>query len=188
MGALPVLEDAETSPFRLQHGYRAPKVRQGNFTPILPLGLFRSTYPSTLRVSPSIGLPCFALSGLASFFLSLFLSPPQLFISLLFPPFPSCPISLFFINNHQILPSKAYFNFNNTTSTPQTPITNQHHQYACLRVLLPVWRHDCHQHHLHRLRPQAMQQLPSVLKHSSTDTSRRHSPPLLSQHTLGPVS
>lgn len=66
------------------------------------------------------------------------------------------------------------------TLTPQTPITNQHHQHACLRVLLPVWRHDSHQHHLHCLRPQAMQQLPSVLKHSPTDTSRRHFPPLSS--------
>merc|ERR1712000_429442 len=40
---------------------------------------------------------------------------------------------------------------------------NLHHQHACLRVLLPVWRHDCHQHHLHRLRPQAVPCLPHVL-------------------------
>jgi hypothetical protein len=59
-----------------------------------------------------------------------------------------------------------------STRSPERPRSHLHphstlpppaSQHACVRVLLQVRKHDCHQHHLHRLRPQAVQQLPSVL-------------------------
>jgi len=50
------------------------------------------------------------------------------------------------------------------TTRPATLQTHAtHHQNACFRVLLPVRWHDCHQHHLHRLRPLPVQRLPGLL-------------------------
>ena len=124
-------------------------------------------------MSPSVGLPYSALSGLASFSLSL--SSSTIYIPLLPPISKLAYLPLL----HQQSPDytipgllqllQHHFN----TSTPQNPITNQHHRHACLRVLLPVWRHDCHQHHLHRLRSQAVQQLPSVLNAFTEESLRR---------------
>ncbi|KAJ0153004.1 hypothetical protein HZ326_4614 [Fusarium oxysporum f. sp. albedinis] len=70
---------------------------------------------------------------------SLSLSSSTIYIPLLPPPFPSWPTSLFFINNHQTIPSQDYFNFYNTTPTLQhhktpspTNITNMPaYEYCC---------------------------------------------------------
>lgn len=178
MWALPVLEDAETSPFRLQHGYSVQsKVISPPFSWTLLINISEH----------SEGVPFRWLALLCLVWPRLFLSL-SLLLNYLYPSSslrsqtdsslssPSTITRLYLPSQELLQLQQNHAN----TLTPQTPITNQHHQHACLRVLLPVWRHDSHQHHLHCLRPQAMQQLPSVLKHSPTDTSRRHFPPLSS--------
>ncbi|KAH7175443.1 hypothetical protein EDB81DRAFT_4379 [Dactylonectria macrodidyma] len=60
------------------------------------------------------------------------------------------------------------------TSQPPQPNIIQH---ACLRILLPVLRHDRHQHHLHRLWTQAVQQLPSLLSGFASDARHQASFP-----------
>ena len=109
--------------------------------------------------------------------------PPELFFYYLFLFIPS--------TFHFLVSSSFFINFNlntkytfdqqpNQASRTLTPLqsTIQPHNFttfqqlrppyqnACLRILLPVRRHDCHQHHLHRLRSQAVLQLPLLLSAS----------------------
>jgi hypothetical protein len=152
----------------------------------------RSSPPRVLpssggRYLPYLGLGgvAFRLSCLALSCLALPLLSPSLisfhfglFIFLSLPPSARDFVPLLLITNStykhllQLIPLPKHKH--------QNQLPHQHHQYACLRVLLPVWRHDCHQHHLHRLWPQAVQQLPSLLNAQSWRQQFLLSPLLLS--------
>ena len=97
-------------------------------------------------------------------------SPSTIYIPLFLPSF-----TLLFSSHHQPQAStpRTSSTYNQITSSRTSSTTTPNIQHACLRVLLPVWRHDCHQHHLHRLRSQAVQQLPSVLNAFTEESLRR---------------
>lgn len=113
------------------------------------------TPTSPTRKGVACGLPCLALTLLSFSF-------DYIYSSLSLPIF--CVFVLLLpITNISCQKVQHQDPFKQITPTPTPNYYHHHHQHACLRVLLPVWRHDCHQHHLHRLRPQAVQQLPPVL-------------------------